>query len=196
MSDSASRDLLGYRGRPGHLRRGGFPIHLPVEFIMDSDQLLDKRPAKRFTGDNNIKRASPNWTLKVKDEVLPQPKLSRGGLLCNDYLVISRIPNFTSMRAFRERNEALIIAGTHGPGTEAIQLLINDLEKLTKIQQLRAHSSFFQALIPVTGIDHFEERTLRGKRLVSKPTSLGEPQVWPISVSHAQILKAMKNKRG
>jgi hypothetical protein len=138
--------------------------------------------AKRYVAGQE--RDMPNWTVRNGNDLLPAPKLGKDRWLQTDYLLITRIPNILSRPAFASGGELLIVAGTHGIGTEAIGLLLRDLDKLSKIQIGRGNSPYYQCLVPITGIDH----SFDGVRMHSVPTRIGEPRTVPLAVDVERIV--------
>lgn len=185
INDDISRLSLEYNGKSRYeLNRSLEPLlDLPITYAINKhDVRHDIVQAKRFVAGEE--REMPNWTIHLDNDFLPSPKLNGNRWLKTDYLLISRIPNLLCGVAFYSGAEILIVGGTHGVGTEAIALVLNDYEVLNKIDSALSDSRYFQVIIPVDEIDHCLERgTMR-----SIPLSIGEPIVRRVVVDRDRIL--------
>lgn len=185
-SDPVAKRNLEYVGPARyHLRRSATSlIDLPITYLLDQDEVgYGDVLAKRFIAGEE--REMPNWTLRIGEEVLPPPKLGHDRWLRTDYLLITRMPNLLSRRAFFSGSEVLVVGGTHGTGTEAIELLLHDIELLSDIALKRKGAAYFQAMLPVSEISH----DLDGDWMHTKPISLGDPIVFPVTVDVERIVQ-------
>ena len=185
ISDPVTARLMEYSGPDRyHLQRPKDPlIDLPVSFQIDAKGLpIGSKMATRYVAGEV--REMPNWQIAVRDRLLPPPKLSRDRWIQSDYLTVSRLPNLIDPNAFIRGSEAIVVAGTHGIGTEAIGLLLGDNTRLAKIQNSRMQHSYFQALVEVPEIDHGNN----GGILRSTPMSLGDVLVESVELDLERIV--------
>ncbi len=185
ISDPVTALIMEYFGRDRyHLNRPRNPlVELPVEFHIDEDRLpIGSKMAKRFVAGEV--REMPNWQVALNGVLLPPPKLGKDNWIQSDYLTVSRLPNMLDPTAFMRGTEAIVVAGTHGIGTEAIGLLLNNSEKLSRIAETREQHGYFQALIEVSDIDHGPN----GDILRSTPVGLGGVRIEPIELDLERVV--------
>jgi hypothetical protein len=185
QSDPISKQYLEYSGLSRlELKRVKDPlINLPVEYCVDKNEpYISSSLSKRFVG--GIEKSIYNWTLKLNGKLLKPPELDKNRWLKADYLLITRIPNFIIGNALLRSADVLIIAGTHGTGTESISLLLEDIDKLQKISNDINRRTSFQILLPVTQVDHVE---IDGEKRTI-PVEIGNPQVFPVEIDYEKLL--------
>lgn len=108
----------------------------------------------------------PNWPLVVRQPELKYewPHLGKGNYLEEDFLIITKIPNFLSDRALQSGYSMVSIAGLHGVGTRAIGTLLDTKnasvlqDVLERLEVALRSSPWFQVVIKVTSIDHQDQR--------------------------------------
>lgn len=191
VSDPVARLNMEYEGESRYTqRRNSDPlIDLPITYeIGFSLRTGEGAPVKRYVAGKQHDK--PNTTLRIEGEFLPPPKLDRNGWLQSDYLLITRMPNILNRKAFFSSSEVLIIGGTHGVGTEAIDLLVNDVNLLKDVVHQRGDAHYFQALIPILDVEH---GTVNGLAHAF-PRSLGKPLVRKVSVDVERVMTHWANQ--
>lgn len=183
-SDAIAKTSFEYSGARYELKRAVDPlIELPITYILDKEELGDGEVLlRRYVAGEE--KEMYNWALRMGKEVLPPPKLGANQWLQTDYLLITRIPNLMSRKAFLDGAEILIIGGAHGTGTEAIGLLLKDAKLLSRIETQRQNAPYFQILVPIVEIVH----AFDGVRKHTMPVRLGDPVTKPISVDIDRLL--------
>lgn len=184
---------LGFQYYGSHYDLGLVPnrvIDLPFDYVLDRNYIgYTTTLAKRYVAGEI--REMPNWALRKGSELIPPPILGKGGWIESDYLLITRIPNILSQQAFVSGGELLIIGGTHGIGTEAIGLLLKDTARLTRIQNDRGSSTYYQILVPVTQVNNVFD----GVRMHSLPVELGDPMTEPVVVDLEKVLEQWTKRK-
>jgi len=175
ISDLVSREALEYSGSQYHLKRNKNPkLILPIEYVLDKDDVGSEHfMCKRFV--TGMEKQMPNWTISIDGNQFPPPRTDRDGWLQSDYLLITRMPNVLSPVAFYSGKEILIIGGTHGIGTEAINLILNNEEYLEEIYRQTKSYKYYQILVEVDKVKHYFDKPKHFYH--SKPISLKLPPV-------------------
>lgn len=100
----------------------------------------------------------PNWPIIDNTGIRSRsiyPVIQNDGKLHSDLLLITRVPNFFSDIALQSGRTIVSIAGTHGTGTRAIEVLLRDKNALRKIADEIPHGTeSFQILLEVGNIQH------------------------------------------
>lgn len=159
-SEPMTRLVFGYEsaGASGYAYANG-TIRLPYrwnEHISGASHALclQRRPGGGIA-------IRPNWPLVASltggCERSTWPYISNG-FLSEDYLLITRVPNFLSERALTSGKTILSVAGLHGVGTRAVELLFRDArlvgETLDRIDAMQLRGRPLQALFSINSIDH------------------------------------------
>lgn len=183
-SDVIARASFEYSGARYELKRAVDPlIELPITYILDKDELDGGEVLlRRYVAGEE--KEMYNWALRMGKDILPPPKLGTNRWLQTDYLLITRIPNLMSRKAFFDGAEILLIGGAHGTGTEAIGLLLKDAKLLSRIEAERQNSPYFQILVPIVEIVHGFD----GVRKHTMPVRLGDPITKPVSIDIERLL--------
>ncbi|NOU46928.1 MAG: helix-turn-helix domain-containing protein [Bacteroidales bacterium] len=181
-SDEVALKVFDFSGeRYSLIKNKNSIIELPINFILNKEAIdYPNSFGKRFVA--GVEKKMPNWPITIEGELL-FPKTTNEGWLMTDYLLITRVPNILSKRSIVLGREIISIAGTHGVGTEAIGLVLNDLN-LLKILNKNITSRYFQILIPVLSIEHFEDRNT----LKSEGKRLGEPIIREVKIDYEKII--------
>ena len=86
--------------------------------------------------------------------------LSANGWIAEDYLVLTVIPNYWNTEAYYAGERIFIVGGLHGTATEAFPRILADSEIIKALLDRSSDRLFFQAVIPVTDIEHAHELQL------------------------------------
>lgn len=189
VSDTFSKLILEYEGEGYQLTRKKNPtIQIPFEYVMHKDLVdFSLAPARRFVAGEE--KTMPNWRIRENGKFFPPPKLDERGWISTDYLLITRLPNFLTRKAFLSGSQVLVIGGTHGVGTYAIKNLISQSKMLKEIRRRIHGKPYYQILLPIESIDHELVQTENGLTLLSHAQQLGNPIVRTIDVDDEKILK-------
>lgn len=189
VSDFLSKVLLEYEGMGyGLNRKKKSLIQLPFEYIMNQELVdFSVAPARRFVA--GVEKTMPNWRMKERGRFLPPPRLDNRGWIQTDYLLITKIPNILTRKAFLSGRQALIVGGTHGVGTYAIRNLLSRADILAELWKNIYDKPYYQILIPIPEIEHKILETENGITLLSHAVELGRPIVRQIDIDDEKILK-------
>ena len=97
---------------------------------------------------------------------------SRGGRLLSDFLLVTCLPNIFDRESYENGEGVFLLAGAHGVGTKAVDLLLRDSSLLFKLRETVGKSMYWQALFQVDGVDHYHEDPKFGVRW--HPSSLNQ----------------------
>jgi hypothetical protein len=168
-SEGLSRAVFGYSeiaDREG-LSLESPQFDLAYAWELDPEQLGDGRVGRFVPGKGLVER--PPWrinNLRGGDVRQFTPQADSEGLICNDYLLITRIPNFLSADAESRGQFIVSFGGAHGTGTRAVDLLFQDRNLMSRvIEELKRRyaaenglvggiPSAYQLLFGVSGIKH------------------------------------------
>ncbi|HJU43859.1 MAG TPA: hypothetical protein VJ691_13620 [Vicinamibacterales bacterium] len=82
----------------------------------------------------------------------PQPHTTRDGFLAADLLIVQRMPRNL------EGGELLAVAGLHGPGTQAFELLFDPAafpeSEISFLEQRIGNEPYFQVILEVSDVSH------------------------------------------
>jgi hypothetical protein len=160
MAEGLSRVVFGYdeHGSGNVLRRESASIDLPYSWEFDATKLAAHATAARFVrGQGWVER--PNWYVVCNRSGMRDkrytPHVDNNGRLADDYLIVTRIPNFLTESAFGMDRFIVSIAGTHGTGTRAIELLLRDKSILNEVaDKLGRDCDRFQILLRAADVVH------------------------------------------
>jgi hypothetical protein len=155
-SETLTRALLGYKHDTSGVLTYVETVPLAYRWLEDPSKVsvycLQHRPGGAIA-------VRPNWPLvATSPEFREYPKL-RNGWLDEDYLVITRVPNFVSDRARQAGRAILSIAGLHGIATRSIGLALADEAIVQDLLDLVSRHPWFQVVIKVTAISHGDTNT-------------------------------------
>lgn len=153
VANLITRQNMGYQRRGDEfLRLSDFPINFP--FLFDLSKKV-RRVTKRYTGGRVHKEY--NWPI-ITPSGLIDSKVTRQGWLDESYLIITRMPNLSNESTWREAKDLLIISGTHGTGTRAVEQLFGDQEALSAIVSDIGGARYYQSLLRIPSINHDVQR--------------------------------------
>jgi hypothetical protein len=183
-SEGISRLVFGYTLAPevgDSLILDAAPVDLPYRMLLDLEHVPGTAIARRYVENRGV-TIRPNWRIE-SDVGTFIPELDDDGWLRTDYLLITRLRNFLTPDGFARGHTVVSIAGTHGVGTRALGLLLNDnmlLREIGSVTRERDCPSF-QALFRVSDISH-DTRTgshSRKIQLVAPPSLIADnPERW------------------
>lgn len=155
-AEAVTRLLFGYERGPGGVRRVASAPDLPYYWLEDETKI--EAWCRKFVAGVDGLVARPNWPVVDNTSLRPRliyPNLTNEGLLATDYLIITRTPNFLSARALQSGHRIVSIAGTHGVGTQGVELLLRDRGELQKVADaLAPRTESFQVLARMSDIVH------------------------------------------
>ena len=191
-SEGVSQVVFGYEPRQADtegLVMSAAPLDLPYRMVLDSNAITDGATASRFVPGRGLV-TRPNWRIE-SDTELHIPTVRSDGLLETDFLLVTRVRNFLSAQAFDQGRFLMSLAGAHGTGTRAVELLLHDRTVLAAIGAATRDlpDISFQALFRVSGIVHDQSRGSHARRieLVGRVHILDDrPQRWDVARSVAQ----------
>ena len=158
------------------------PVDLPYYWILDKRSISPNATAARFVeGKGRVRR--PNWRIEghvgAGHLYVPTVDVTEENLLCDDYLLISRVRNYLSTEALDSGKTILTFGGAHGVGTKAIDLLLRDRRLLSELGSKLTGATAYQALFRVGNIDHGPLGSRAGKiDLIDIQVLPDTDQVW------------------
>ena len=152
-SEGLSRAVFGYfpdSEGPDSLSIDNPPLPLPFRWVLSLSSVDPTHTAARFVaGKGRVERV--NWRIAGPEGPFV-PDVGDDGLLASDYLLVTRVRNFLSTRLDRYVTS---VAGLHGTGTRAIELLLRDTTALRRLgRALPGPDASYQALFRVADINH------------------------------------------
>lgn len=171
VSNAWSRLFLEYnyinRGNPAQgLTRIEKPrIDLPFAFELSQETI--RHVAKQARHQTEIGRSVSNWSIRTRSGHVLSPDTKNR---TSDFLLVTRIPNWREERSPHSdfKNTITIFGGTHGVGTAAVRLLLQDSKLLTKVIMKTSETEFWQLLLTIDSMDSDAHPHSKGKRLVGK----------------------------
>jgi hypothetical protein len=154
--EGCSRLLFGYN-EPADvvdvLKLADPPVDLPYSWVLDRESIETGEVAGRFVeGRKRIVRR-PNWKIQSgrrdRRSYVPQVDSREGGLLVDDYLLVTRAPNYLCAAALGRGHSIINFGGTHGIGTKAIDLLLRDRKVLSELGRKSAVRAWLDPAGPV-----------------------------------------------
>lgn len=166
--DPVLRLALDYRRKdhkPGYEYRGT-TVSPPYRWHEDPEA-VEATCYRAVAGVGIVER--PNWPLihnGPDGESRLVPQTGRDGLLLNDWLVVTVMPNFLTQEALQGGKRLINVAGLHGVGTRAIELAFRDRDLLIGLEQrLGSRSQYFQAVFEAAELRHDPVRGARATRV-------------------------------
>lgn len=157
-AEAVTRLAYGYRRRGdglGMVQSAHPPIDLPYRWEEDETRVAAR--SSRYVPGRGL-RTRPNWPVidATGGGRLLFPEVDRDNLMTSDYLLITRTPNFLTETAYQSARSLVSIAGSHGPGTRAIEVLLRDKKALALLRRTlpRKHFASFQVLVRADRIEH------------------------------------------
>jgi hypothetical protein len=135
-SEGLSRVVFGYSELPDRdgLSWDGQPLDLAYAWELDPECVGDELIGRIVPGKGLVKR--PPWQirdLRGSRSSLLVPETDSDGLICEDYLLITRLPNFLSLDAENRGQFLVSFGGAHGTGTRAVRLLFRDKQLMKRV---------------------------------------------------------------
>lgn len=166
-------------------RKQEFAIDLPIlQNYTNSNEI-----GKRYIS-GQLKNIN-NSCFSINNEIIEPPKFDNNNLLKTDYLLITRIPNIINKEAFNKGSNVLIIGGLHGTGTEAIKLILNNINLLLDIYTIKKEHPYFQSLFRIDEIEHINYTNGFNKSI---PTKVSHIETKVVEIDNERILKHFKHE--
>jgi len=151
VSNELTKIALDYLGRGYRLVRSSDPalMELRWTFLVDAPQTVAKLSHfSSNTGPPGSRYSVRNWQLwdSAKDASLGAR--IEEGRATNDYLLVTRLRNFLTPKAFSAHRTLLLVGGTHGLGTVGFGRLLEDAPQLRQLIAAVGDSDF-QAVVEV-----------------------------------------------
>jgi hypothetical protein len=194
VSDGLSRIIFGYselRDREG-LTMDSLQFDLAYAWDLDPERLGSGLVKRVVRGKGVVER--PPWQIRdLRGGTEPQlvPQTDSEGLLKEDYLLVTRTPNFLSSDAQSTGQFLVSFGGAHGTGTRAINLLFSDRRLMARVLgELKGKSreatgrvggvpAAYQLLFRVSNIRHDAAGSIPGSlELVDVVVLRNKPQEW------------------
>lgn len=189
-AEPLTRLLFGYEALPdayGMTYRGDT---LPLIYRWEEEWESAKHANCFQRRANGSIAVRPNWPLvkMCPKKITLYPRLA-GDFLLEDFLIITKVPNFLTEEAWQRGRAILSVAGLHSTGTRAAALALEDerlLEDLVaRVAGLPPGSRWLQIVVAITEIDHFHERG-------SMPVRATVHDVVSLDLSDEDLLSARK----
>jgi hypothetical protein len=136
ISDALSRTIFGYSeiaGREG-LSLDGPQFELFYAWDLDPERVGNGQVRRFVAGKGLVER--PPWQIRdLRGGAAPRfvPRTNSEGLLVEDYLLVTRLPNFLSPNAESKGQFLVSFGGAHGTGTRAIKLLFKNKKLMAHV---------------------------------------------------------------
>jgi hypothetical protein len=185
-SNTLVKLIMEYRDKASNPEEGLVRVDEPIlqlgyEYVLDSQYLLaETEPVIRIL-DKGEQHLLLNWAIRdTRTNVLLAPELNEDKRAITDFLLISVLPNILDREAYDSGKKVVIFGGTHGQGTEAVGLLLQDATILGRILQSVGDTPYWQAVVIVDRID----------LLKYAPLSLGGNVQWcPVEINETGLKK-------
>ena len=167
-AEAITRLAFGYesRGVGRGMRHIGVGIRFP--FRWEEDDSLVKASYKKYVPERGLVERR-NWPILDQRGDSTRsifPRLDNKGMLTSDLLLISKLPNFLTVDSLQSGRSIVSIAGTHGVGTRAIELLLRNKSLMAQIErEIGRLQQHFQILLEVTDIKHNPKKGSRARRI-------------------------------
>jgi hypothetical protein len=164
-STLTTRMLEGYTGDDAKYLTRNPSLYLRWELLVDERKLF--RKSKRYL--QNKKWVRPNHIFldneKRSGQNMIAPLLHSDSWLKEDFLLISKLPNHITSHALQRGSYGIIVEGSHGTGTRALGLLVNNIELLSDLKNRIRDNTNWQAFYRiVVKHDHY--------RMISYPCKI------------------------
>lgn len=166
VSNALSRYLLQYdyldEAEPleGLLRTEDPVFETKYEFLLAKTALHElgiSEPVGR-TG------TSGNWSVVDKKSGEVFAAETKDGRINSDFLMVTCLPNIFHKESYKNDECIYLLAGGHGVGTKAVDLLLRDSSLMSRLKERVGRSKYWQCLFQVEGVDHFHEDPKFGVR--------------------------------
>lgn len=163
-AEAMTRDIFGYEPVEGFedaLVQTRRPLDLPFRWVLDPSEIDPGARASRVVRGRGI-ISRPNW--RIVDDRTGKPYIPevRDGVLDSDYLLVTRLRNFLTQKAYDTGQYLVSFGGAHGTGTRAIELLLSDNSVLERIAEELGHDPVaYQLLLRVGRLTHTEREGTR-----------------------------------
>lgn len=182
VNENESIFSIGGPGSSVYSKPVGFDIATPTEtpslpiYIIYDSEIYKKRQEGKIASHEVVMRRydgkdlpSGIWKIHIKDEFkkafkgipidkngdLEAGRASGSSKLESDYLLVTMMPNLKTEIASKNRKVHCIISGMYGPGTLALELLLqNKNGALRLMDEEREGKPWFQSLFKIHGIEH------------------------------------------
>jgi hypothetical protein len=158
-SEPLTRLLFGYEVLPNGRGLRYRDDTVPLIYRWDEERRAAETLMCLHVRPHGVIAARPNWPL-VHDtgELHKIPVRLNNGYLAEDFLLITRIPNFITDTAWDSGAGIINISGLHSVGTRALGMVLDDGALVADIQarldELPHRATAFQAVIHITSILH------------------------------------------
>jgi hypothetical protein len=177
IAEGLTQPLFGYtleRGVVDSLLLTNAPVDLPYHLVMSRSHVDTSAVARRFVaGKGMVER--PNWRIEGRERFVPMTDSDR--YLVDDYLLITKLRNYSSADALQSGRFIVSIEGAHGTATRGIELLLKNEQLLARIGAVLDHgAAAFQMVLRVSDLKHSPKRGTVGKKieLVAGPTVISD----------------------
>ncbi|CAN5240435.1 hypothetical protein BH11ACT7_BH11ACT7_04450 [soil metagenome] len=149
--------MFGYERKPpdGGMKYLGSTIDLPYRWDEDRSNVV-ATCSRLVPGQGRVTR--PNWPIVDNTGTRTSrlyPVVQNNGLLHTDLLLITKVPNYLSATALQSGRTVVSIAGAHGTGTRAVEVLLRDRRCMREIaERVKTDAQAFQILVEVGNVNH------------------------------------------
>lgn len=166
-AEGLSRPTFGYEvesGDPDSLVLANAPIELPYKWTLSKSEIDEGATASRYVAGKGLV-TRPNWRIE-SDKRMFIPQVDSEGMLCEDYLLVTKVRNYLSQKALEQGQYIVSFGGSHGTATRALELLFEDRSTLRKIGYvLSKQPAAFQLLLRVGDMAHDKVSGTRAQKL-------------------------------
>lgn len=167
-AEAITRLVFGYESRGAGRGMRHIGVGIPFPFRWEEDDSLVKASYKKYVPERGLVERR-NWpVLDQRGDSIRSifPRLDNKGMLTSDLLLISKIPNFLTVDSFQSGRSIVSVAGTHGVGTRAIELLLRNRKLMAQIESdIGRSQQYFQVLLEVGNVKHDKKNGSRARRI-------------------------------
>ena len=186
-AENTSRRVFGYvPDGDDSLALDNLPFDLPYRWVLSRNQIDERATSKRLVQDKGVVER-PNW--RIEGHRMFVPRTDGDGFLQDDYLLVTKLRNYTSQAAVDSGKYLLSLGGTHGLATRGIELLMSNRHVLGDLaRKLPDDPAAFQAVFRVGDVEHGPSGSKARKiALAGDPVLLPDTtQVWRTAVQVAE----------
>ena len=164
MSNFLSRAILAYQFVSSNPEDGIKRVEhesffeLPFEYAMDATQLRTAGAMANRMIEGRV-HTVPNWSVwSATEKNMLVPSVDHRGQLRSDYLLVTVLPNIFSRKSYAAGDRVIILGGTHGVATKAVDLLFREAELLGHLRDKVKNSPYWQAVFKVDHVSHDQKR--------------------------------------